>query len=71
MGKRIDIKSYSSQEILRLLQDDGWFIKNQEGSHVQLKHPVKRGKVTVPHPRKDLPSRTIRSILRQAELLTD
>ncbi|MGE5551387.1 MAG: type II toxin-antitoxin system HicA family toxin [Bacteroidota bacterium] len=65
------MKSYSSQEILRLLQDDGWFIKNQEGSHVQLKHPVKRGKVTVPHPRKDLPSRTIRSILRQAELLTD
>ena len=60
--------SLSSREILCVLFEDGWFIHNQEGSHVQLKHPAKRGKVTVPHPRKDLPLRTVNSIFRQAGL---
>jgi predicted RNA binding protein YcfA (HicA-like mRNA interferase family) len=36
------------------------------GSHHQYKHPTKPGKVTVPHPRKDLPIGTARSILKQA-----
>ena len=38
----------------------------QRGSHVQLKHPQKPGRVTVPHPRRDLPNGTVRSIYRQA-----
>ncbi|PKM45560.1 MAG: addiction module toxin, HicA family [Firmicutes bacterium HGW-Firmicutes-8] len=33
-----------------------------------LRHPTKQGKVTVPHPKKDLDPKTIRSILKQAEL---
>ena len=41
----------------------------QKGSHRQFKHPVKRGKVTVPGKLSDeLPIGTWRSILRQAEL---
>jgi hypothetical protein len=32
------------------------------------KHPLKPGKVTVPHPKKDLPLPTVRSILKQAGL---
>jgi predicted RNA binding protein YcfA (HicA-like mRNA interferase family) len=39
------------------------------GSHHHFKHAVKPGKVTVPHPKKDLPIGTVRSILRQAGLL--
>jgi predicted RNA binding protein YcfA (HicA-like mRNA interferase family) len=35
-------------EILRLLQDDGWFLVATRGSHRQYKHPVKPGRVTVP-----------------------
>lgn len=62
------MKSYSSAEILRILRKDGWTIKNQEGSHVQLTHPTKPGKVTVPHPRKDLDPKTVRSIFRQAQI---
>ncbi|NHM28039.1 type II toxin-antitoxin system HicA family toxin [Desulfofundulus sp. TPOSR] len=62
------MKSYSSTEILRILRKNGWVIKNQEGSHVQLKHPTKPGKVTVPHPRKDLDPKTVRSIFRQAQI---
>jgi len=31
-----------------------------------IKHPTKKGKVTIPHPKKDLPIGTVRSILKQA-----
>lgn len=34
-------------EILKTLYADGWIIVNQRGSHRQLKHPEKKGKVTV------------------------
>lgn len=60
------MKSYSSREVLHLLLTDGWVIKRQTGSHVQLVHPVKIGKTTVPHPRKDLDPKTLRSIARQS-----
>lgn len=36
------------------------------GSHHQFKHPSKPGRVTVPHPKKDLPVGTLHSILKQA-----
>jgi predicted RNA binding protein YcfA (HicA-like mRNA interferase family) len=37
-----------------------------KGDHHQFKHPAKPGLVTVPHPKKDLPMGTLRSIYRQA-----
>ena len=46
----------NSQNIIKLLQADGWYLVHVVGSHHQFKHHAKRGKVTVPHPRKDLPS---------------
>ncbi|MGB9887504.1 MAG: type II toxin-antitoxin system HicA family toxin [Moorellales bacterium] len=58
------MKRYSSREILRILRKRGWVVKNQVGSHVQLVHPSKPGKVTVPHPRKELPGKTVKSILK-------
>lgn len=48
------------------LAADGWAKVGQKGSHVHLKHPTKPGKVTVPHPEKDLPIGTVKSIERQA-----
>ncbi|MCS6840143.1 MAG: type II toxin-antitoxin system HicA family toxin [Roseiflexus sp.] len=36
------------------------------GSHYHYKHPDKPGRVIVPHPKKDLPVGTLRSIYRQA-----
>ena len=56
----------SSKEVLKKLKKDGWYISTSEGSHLQLKHPLKKGKVTVPHPRKDLPIKTIKSIETQS-----
>ena len=62
------MKSYSSTEVLRILKEDGWVEKSQRGSHIQMIHPTKPGKVTVPHPRKDLDPKTVKSILKQAGL---
>ena len=54
--------SKSSREIIALLISDGWFEAGQTGSHRHFKHPMKPGKVTVPHPKHDLPVKTIKSI---------
>jgi predicted RNA binding protein YcfA (HicA-like mRNA interferase family) len=62
------MKSWTSRDILRVLEADGWVIKHHVGSHVQLVHPTKPGKVTVPHPKKDLAPGTVKSIARQAGL---
>lgn len=58
----------ASAEIIKRLKADGWYLVHTVGSHHQFKHPSKLGKVTVPHPRKDLPIDTLRSILKQAGL---
>ena len=55
-----------SQDIIKALKSDGWEQVAQKGSHVQFKHPTKAGRVTVPHPNKDVPIGTLRSIERQA-----
>ena len=57
----------SSTDVIRLLTDDGWYLYNVKGSHHHFKHPTKKGKVTVPHPKKDLPQGTVNSILKQIE----
>ncbi len=56
----------NSREIIRKLELDGWFEVAQAGSHKQFKHPVRLGRVTVPHPRKDIPIGTLKSIEKQA-----
>lgn len=56
----------SSREVLKRLKADGWYEVAHEGSHVQFRHPAKPGRVTVPHPRRDLPMGTLRSIEKQA-----
>jgi predicted RNA binding protein YcfA (HicA-like mRNA interferase family) len=58
----------SSRDIIRRIEADGWVLVSVSGSHHQFKHPAKPGKVTVPHPRKDLSPNTLRSILKQAKL---
>ena len=62
------MKSYSSHEVISILEKDGWFEVNHEGSHKQFKHPSKKGKVTVNHPVKDMDIKTLKSIERQSGL---
>lgn len=57
----------TSQEVISRLKSDGWLLVHTKGSHSQFKNPNKVGRVTVPHPKKDLPKGTLRSIARQAD----
>ena len=59
----------NSRKLIALLERDGWLLVNTVGSHHQFKHPTKTGKVTVTHPRKDMPIGLVRAILKQAGLL--
>jgi predicted RNA binding protein YcfA (HicA-like mRNA interferase family) len=57
------------RDVLKRLQDDGWQIVRQEGSHRILKHPTKRGIVVVAgHPSKDMKAGTLQSVWKQAGL---
>ena len=58
----------SSCEVLARLTAHGWVEVGRKGSHVQLKHPAKPSRVTVPHPVKDLPLGTLHSIQHQSGL---
>jgi predicted RNA binding protein YcfA (HicA-like mRNA interferase family) len=59
----------NAREVLRVLKADGWIEVRSKGSHVQLRHPLKPGLVTVPfHGSKDVKLGTLVSIERQAGL---
>ena len=57
-----------STDVIKALQADSWYQVAQEGSHLQFKHGTKKGRVTVPHPKKDIPIGTLKSIEKQAQL---
>ncbi|HTQ12497.1 MAG TPA: type II toxin-antitoxin system HicA family toxin [Rhizomicrobium sp.] len=59
-------KSLSSREVIRLLVKAGWVEVRVSGSHHHFRHPARAGTVTVPHPVKDIPPGTLRSIERQS-----
>ena len=63
------MKVWKVKEIIRYIENGGWYLVAQKGSHRQFKHPTKIGRVTVPgNLNDDLPPGTANSILRQAGL---
>jgi len=57
------------REIIRRIEDDGWYQIKAKGGHRQYKHSVKPGRVTVPGKMNaELDKKTEKSILRQAGL---
>jgi predicted RNA binding protein YcfA (HicA-like mRNA interferase family) len=55
--------------VIKMIEDDGWFIVRTKGSHRQFKHKVKSGLVTIAgKPNDDLAPGTLNSVLRQAGL---
>ena len=55
------------RDVIRLIEDDGWFLVVTKGSHRQYKHPSKLGRVTIAgHPGDDLAPGTLNSVLKQA-----
>lgn len=57
-----------SREIIHLLESDGWQLVHCKGSHHQFRHPVKKGRVTVIHPKKDFTRKTLLSMEKQSGL---
>lgn len=63
------MRGYSSKQIIRILIKDGWYPYGKAtGSHHAFKHPLKKEKIIVPHPKKDLPIGTVKSIEKQAKI---
>lgn len=60
------MKSYSSRELICMIEADGWQMVRITGDHRHFKHPTKPGVVTVPHPVKDVNKKTAQSIAKQA-----
>ena len=57
------------RDVIKRIEIDGWRLRNTEGSHRQYAHPQKPGKVTIAgHPSVDIPTGTLRGILKQAGL---
>lgn len=56
----------SSKEIVKKIKADGWYLVNTEGSHMQFRHPVKKGRTTVPAGLKDVPIWIVISIEKQS-----
>mgnify|MGYP000228620253 CR=1 FL=1 len=55
-----------SKDVIRAIEAAGWSEVRQKGSHLQFKHPTLPGLVTVPHPKRDIPLGTLKSIEKQA-----
>ena len=60
------IPPVKSGDVIKKRKVDGWFLVHVKGSHQQFKPPTKTGRVTVPHPKKDLPIGTVKAIAKQA-----
>jgi len=57
---------YVCISVIKKLKEHGWYEVSQVGSHKQFKHATKAGRVTVPHPQRDIPLGTLKSIEKQA-----
>ena len=59
------------RDLIKLIENDGWYLERVVGSHMQFRHPTKLGTVTIPGGgklAKDVPPGTLRSVFRQAGL---
>jgi predicted RNA binding protein YcfA (HicA-like mRNA interferase family) len=59
-----------TKDIIKRIQDDGWYEVRQSGSHRQYKHKTKKGLVTIPIHRlsNDITPGLERSIMKQAQI---
>lgn len=57
------------KDIIKIIENDGWYFVRQKGSHQQFKHLTKTGTVTIAGKESlYLPIGTMKSILKQAKL---
>jgi len=58
----------SSKQLIKELERAGWQLHRVKGSHHHFKHPSQPGLITVPHPKKDLPTGLVSAIRKAARL---
>jgi len=57
------------RDVIKLIENDGWYLVTTKGSHRQYKHPDKTGRVTIAgYPSYDLAPGTLNSVMKQAQL---
>ena len=56
----------SGKQLIRVLQKLGYYIRDQKGSHIHMRHPTKIP-ITIPN-HKEIAKGTLRTILLSAEL---
>jgi predicted RNA binding protein YcfA (HicA-like mRNA interferase family) len=58
------------KEIIKMIENDGWYLIRQKGSHRQYKHPHKKGLVTISCHKlsDDIATGTLSSILKQSQI---
>lgn len=61
------MNAYKAKEVIKMLEDDGWYLKKIKGDHRQFVHPTKKGKVTVNGAlSKEMSQENLNSIWKQA-----
>lgn len=57
------------RDVIKLIEEDGWYLVTTKGSHRQYKHPTKSGRVTIAgHPSDNLAPGTLNSVFKQAQI---
>jgi len=57
------------RDLIKMIEEEGWYLVVTRGSHRQFKHPVKSGRVTIAgSANDDLAPGTLNSVLKQAKL---
>jgi len=59
----------SGKQVIKILQKIGYYIRDQKGSHIHLRHPI-RPPLTIPNHR-EVARGTLREIIKQAGLSND
>lgn len=59
-----------ARDIIKRIEEDGWYLARQKGSHRQYKHNTKRGIVTIAAHKlsDDVAPGTLNSIFKQAQI---
>jgi predicted RNA binding protein YcfA (HicA-like mRNA interferase family) len=65
------MKSYSSREVIEILEANDWELKNVRGDHYMYENIRTKKKVPITHPRKDIPIGTLKAISKQTGIIFD
>ncbi len=58
------LRVVSGQEVIRALQKIGYYVRDQKGSHIHMRHPT-RQPLTIPN-HKEIARGTLRQIIKDA-----